>query len=118
MVVATLRCRGRGRGACWCVFVCVVVVISSSGIIGGGLNLRVVVRMFFGLLTDRVVNLHWRRPGQGAQLNEPLLLAAPELPDLVRDLVLDIANLILDDVLLLRREFPGAVILATTRHDQ
>lgn len=58
VMVATLRCRGRGWGVCWCVFVCVVVVImiSSSCIIGGGLNLRGGVGTFFGLLANRVVN--------------------------------------------------------------
>lgn len=101
-------------------FVCVVVVImiSSSGIIGGGLNLRGGVRTFFGLLTNRVVNFHGRRQRQGAEIAEPLLLAAPKSPDLVCDLVLGVADLVFDDVLLLWREFPRAVILVIIRYGQ
>lgn len=118
VVMATLWCRGRGRGACWCMFVCVVVVImiSSSCIIGGGLNLRGCVRTFFGLLTNRVVSFRRRRQGQGTQITEPLLLAPPEPPDFVRDLVLGVPNLVFDDVLLVWREFPGAVILVIVRY--
>lgn len=99
-------------------FVCVVVVImiSSSCIIGGGLNLRGRVRTFFGLLTNRVVSFRRRRQGQGAQITEPLLLAPPEPPDFVRDLVLGVPNLVFDDVLLVWREFPGAVILVIVRY--
>lgn len=120
VVVATLWCRGRGRGVRWCVCMRVVVVfmISSSGIIGGGLNLRGGVRTFFGLLTSGVVNFRGRGQGQDAQVAEPLLLAAPELPDLVRDLVLGVADLVFDDILLLWRKFPGAVILVMIWFDQ
>lgn len=118
VVMATLWCRGRGRGVCWCVFVGVVVVImiiSSSCIIDGGLNLRGSVRTFFGLLTNRVVSFRRHRQGQGAQVTEPLLLAAPEPPDFVRDLVLGVPDLVLDNVLLVWREFPGSVILVIAR---
>lgn len=72
--------------------------------------------MFFGLLTNRVVSFRRRRQGQGAQVTEPLLLAAPEPPDLVRDLILRVADLVFDDVLLVWREFPGAVILVIVRY--
>lgn len=98
--------------------VVVVFMISSSGIIGVGLNLRGGVRTFFGLLTNGVVNFRGRTHGDDAQVAEPLLLAAPELPDLVRDLVLGVADLVFDDILLLRREFPGAVILIVIWYDQ
>lgn len=89
----------------------VMIMISSSGNISGGLILRSVVRTFFGLLTNRRINFWWARQGKSAQVPESLLLAALELPDFVRNVILCVADLVLDDVLLLLREFPGAVVL-------
>lgn len=97
-----------------CTLVLVVMISSSDGIVGG-LILRGGVRTFFGLLTNRVVSFCWRRRVQGAQVTEPLLLTAPELPDLVRNLVLGVADLFSDNILLLLREFPGAVVLVVVQ---